>query len=116
MSLWNLIRDWFVQYIWGGALSNGDIIYSNVIGNAYIYNYDEGSYNDLMVTSWDYFSFKTPFDIVDGEIHYSTFVISFGDWLSTTSTIIVLILLLIAFGYLIVNLFKMFSNIFSLKR
>ena len=63
--LWNIIRDWFVQYIFGGVDSLGTT-----------YNLPIGEHLDN-------------FDTI------TTLNIGLGDWLSTTATIITLVLLII---------------------
>lgn len=110
MSLWNLIRDWFVQYIWGGVDSFDNTYGNNNIG--YVFSSTDEITQNTNVSSFFIPLVKSYEDNMGVYVDY----ICLGDWLSTTSTIIVLILTVVCLGYLIVNLFKMFSNIFSLKR
>lgn len=87
MSLWNLIRDFFVENIFGGTASSGTNYYFKV--NAY------NTTGQLQV-----------FEDLSGNVH-----LSLGDWLSDTFTIITLILLVI-FLYIFVKwIFKLFSGL-----
>ena len=86
--LWDIIRDWFVQYVWGGITST-NATFGGYIGSI---NNDLTKSNNLMLKI--------------GENS-----LSLGDWLSTTSTIIVLILMC-AFLFLVVRyLFRLTSGL-----
>ena len=104
MTLWNIIRDWFVEYVWGGVNSQGDYFTQNIIGEVFNVQ-NQGAEN---VDSYDFFIKLNGFSHVsDSNIDY----ISFGDWLSTTSTIIVLVLMC-AFLFLVVRyLFRLTSGL-----
>lgn len=95
--LWDIIRDWFVQYVWGGTNSVGTV-FGGTFGKFMVD--DGGSYyymDKLNNDAW----FKVG-------SHY----INFGDWASTTSTIIVLILLC-AFLFIVVRyMFRLCSGLF----
>lgn len=110
-SLWNLIRDWFVQYIWGGITSSGNIFYLNM-GN-FMYSTEDNmeTYNGFTESTY------IPINVADTNYMgggYQSYM-SIGDWLSTTSTIIVLVLLCVAFGFLVVGIFRLFSRMFALR-
>ena len=94
MMLWTIIRDWFVQYVFGGMDSSGTV-HSVFIGSAWAprdadftpvygeslwpwYGNAEGEYGTA-VCPW----------VEDGNLNPLT-GLSFSDWLSTTATIIVL--------------------------
>lgn len=100
MTLWRLIRDFFVENLFGGYLSSGRYI-SNSLGyglstNGYVELNTSNSFVDVGLT-------KNDGTIIKG--------ITFGDWLSTTFTIITLILLVI-FLYIFVKwIFKLFSGL-----
>ena len=64
MTLWNIIRDWFVVHVWGGVDSSNTLYNTNMI-------------NGTSNTSDNLFTI--------GNLN-----ISVGDWLSTTCTILVL--------------------------
>lgn len=85
MALWDIIRDFFVSTIFGGTSSNGTT-YNMTIGN---------STNTSSLV----------FDI-------NGLNINIGDWLSTTSTIFILILLCIGIGLVVRWLFKLTSGLF----
>ena len=86
--LWDIIRDWFVEYVWGGVTSN-NVTFGGYIGTI---NNNLSKSNNLMLKI--------------GENS-----LSLGDWLSTTSTIIVLVLMC-AFLFLVVRyLFRLTSGL-----
>ena len=98
MTLWNLIRDFFVENIFGGYLSNGTIISNNVIS---------GTNSAVNTTSNIQFSIPT---WLKGS---TEFKLSLGDWLSTSFTIITLILL-VFFLYIFVKwIFRIFAGLLS---
>ena len=87
MSLWDLIRDFFVVNIFGGSDSSGTTHYFKV--NAYNTTGQLQVYEDM-----------------SGNVH-----LSLSDWLSTTFTMITLILLVI-FLYIFVKwIFKLFAGL-----
>lgn len=88
--LWDIIRDWFVQYVWGGMDSNNDI-FGGGVG---------------FTNTKNAFTYTNELNIKIGENS-----LSLGDWLSTTSTIIVLVLMC-AFLFLVVRyLFRLTSGL-----
>ena len=104
MTLWNIIRDWFVQYVWGGVSSQGDYFSTNIIGT--VFNFENQSAES--VNTYDYFIKLNGFNHVsDSTIDY----ISFGDWLSTTSTIIVLVLMCVFLFLVVRYLFRLTSGL-----
>lgn len=107
--LWDIIRDFFVQYIFGGYLSNGDFYYG-MIGHANIYNVN-GSWVDSIDV--DTLVYTTNIGVVDGYSSNDSAFISLGDWLSTTFTIITLCLICFFFLKLTIYLFKMGANLFK---
>lgn len=88
MAIWNMIRDFLVQYIFGGVTSNGDT-FTGVVGD----NLDTSN--------------------VSFEIGNNT--INMGDWLSTTTTIIILCIFVIILFLLLKWLFKTISGLILLK-
>lgn len=85
MSLWDLVRDFFVAHVFGGYSSEG-VLYDFVI--------DENSFTS------DYL-----FEI--GNSTGASHSIAMGDWLSTTATIIsitIIVVLCCMFVYKIVKL------------
>lgn len=86
--LWDIIRDWFVQHVWGGITSS-NATFGGIIGSN---NNSIMKSNTFIFTIGDY-------------------KLSMGDWLSTTSTIIVLVLMC-AFLFLVVRyLFRLTSGL-----
>ena len=93
MMLWDIIRDWFVQNIFGGMDSQG-IVHSIFIGQGFnvadadtefmygdsFYPYGAG-YNEYSGYSFPWW---------DGDNFGPVTGLSLSDWLSTTATIIVL--------------------------
>lgn len=87
-TLWNIIRDFFVQYIFGGQTSNGTNFNANRLGNLYII--ENGSVNGNAIASTGKFGFffdNLGGNYMVGEAHW---FMPLGDWLSTTATIITL--------------------------
>lgn len=90
MTLWDIIRDFFVNNIFGGYNSSGNRIYQSM-----------GKSNGLA-----YYAHEVNI------IQFGDYSVNLADWLSTTATIITLILL-VAFLYLVVKyIFKVFSGLF----
>ena len=86
--LWDIIRDWFVEYVWGGVTST-NATYGGYIGTI---NNNLTKSNNLLLKIGENSSSR-------------------GDWLSTTSTIIVLVLMC-AFLFLVVrDLFRLTSGL-----
>ena len=90
MTLWNIIRDWFVVYIWGGVSSEGTSYATNVVG--------------------------TNLNSSDFTLEIGSLTLNLGDWLSTTSTILCLALLVYAVILFLIWLFKFVSGLLLLKR
>lgn len=88
MSLWNMLRDFLVQHIFGGTDSTGEV-YENVVAGS-------NSTSDITFT-------------IGGAS------VSLGDWLSTTTTIIVLILFVVLLFMLAKWLFKVVSGLVLLR-
>lgn len=89
--LWDLIRDFFVQHVFGGYLSNGDFINTML-----------SDYSNEEITWF----IPTGDDIVDVTTH-NGFAITLGDWLSTTATAIsitIIVVLCCMFIYKIIKL------------
>lgn len=105
MNLFTIIRDWYVQYVWGGCLSSGNQVNTGYFGRV-IYGSTEERipFSALFVKVDGYFTGK-------GEFQY----MHIGDWLSTTSTIITMIVMLICFAYFIRWIFKVSSNMLLLR-
>lgn len=99
MLLWNMIRDFYVNYIFGGIDSN----YNNNASNFMI---GYGKYPDgtgALKSSGIFF------DIGNG---YS---ITIGDWLSTTATVITLVVLVLVLFLFLRWLFKVVSGLILLR-
>lgn len=117
MTLWNIIRDFFVQYVFGGYNSNGDIFYDNFLGNVYMFDAEgnslsatpENTAEGLMVY------LKNTYCATGGSMSTELVYMSIGDWLSTTATIITLVGLFIAITLLIISLFKWIVRLVSLR-
>lgn len=93
--LWDLIRDFFVQHVFGGCDSGGSIF--NVSGGQlYSYLQENGTYEELSTNASDYM-----YKVSSNEY------CSLSDWLSTTATIIsitIIVVLCCMFVYRIVKL------------
>lgn len=104
MLIWDIIRDWFVMNIWGGYTS-AEVIYRPHIGN--ITQYENGEWFDSFLGDTTSLSF-----LISKENNYENFI-SLGDWLSTTSTIIVLVAISVALYFLVRYFFRMFAGLLS---
>lgn len=96
--IWDYIRDFFVQYIFGGYTSN-EVGYGGVIGQDYTTALDIG------------FNFGES----DSSGNFSAQLLTLGDWLSTTATIICMVLISICFILLVRWIFKAVASAFLLK-
>lgn len=106
MTLWNLIRDFFVKNIFGGLLSDGETFVDGCfIGLGYHNQNLDGApitTSSMMVNIGNYNDFTADIPLNS---------LSLGDWLSTTFTIITLVLLVI-FLYIFVKwIFKLFAGL-----
>lgn len=96
MAIWNLLRDFFVQYIFGGYTSTGEI-YSGVIGS------QQNTQNIFVAAD----------NIVDSSGNVVN--LSIGDYLSTTATIITLVVFVGILFLFLKWLFKVISGFILLK-
>ena len=106
--LFTLIRDWFVAYVWGGYSSTGTYyklpigrIFSTTGNNSWGYDLNSvvafnGNYDDRFLN-------------VNG-------VYGMADWLSTTSTIVVMIGLCIGLYFVVRWLFRLTSGLILLGK
>lgn len=109
MTLWNIIRDFFVKYVFGGMATGGEYYNNNLFGNGY-FMLPDGSLDDVVgVNANEVFIFE----YID--LGNYTVKISLADWLSTTATIITLVGLFIAITLLIISLFKWIVRLVSLR-
>lgn len=108
MMLWDLIRDFFVQFIFGGYSSSGDY-FGGLLGHIFISG-------NITNTDMDAYSSDvlTPIGnvLIEGELPDVGWL-SIGDWLSTTATIIILCLLIFVFIKITIWLFKQGANLFK---
>lgn len=103
MTLWNLIRDFFVQNIFGGWLSNNTKVNPNFVG--YI-----RAENSSATAGYSADTYVHVGDILNSNGSVVSYI-TLGDWLSTTFTIITLVLL-VFFLYIFVKwIFKLFAGL-----
>ena len=104
MLLWDIIRDWFVMNIWGGTSSEAYDYYTS-FGRVFIVGNGSETSNsvDLML----------PVKLFNGNYGSEVSYISIGDWLSTTSTIIVLIAICVGFFFLVRWLFRLTAGLIA---
>lgn len=101
--LWTILRDFFVQHIFGGTLSNGDNVVT-YFGRYYAtngLNYALDSKSGVVGQSY----------VIGGNV-FTGGGISIADWLSTTATIISLIFLVIVLALFVRWIFRLFSGLF----
>ena len=113
MTLWNIIRDFFVVYVFGGCDSSRVFHEGNFlgyVGNSAMSEEDYLSSSALMIKIDNA---VTNINISDNgtSTMVNDFYISFADWLSTTATIITLCLLVFVLYLLVRWIFRQFSNI-----
>lgn len=102
MMIWDIIRDWFVMNIWGGLASNYQS-YGGFVG--LFYNSSQGTDTGLTNDTF------VPVKVIASQSVRD--YISLGDWLSTTSTIIILIAVSVGLFYLTRYFFRMFAGLLA---
>lgn len=119
MLIWDIIRDWFVMNIWGGCTAGGDF-YSGHLGPFIqpVTNGGEANLNDNLTTSTQFIKVGSGLlpDIWDtgADLDFSgAYYMSLGDWLSTISTIIILVAVSVGLFFLVRYFFRMFSGLLS---
>lgn len=119
MILWDIVRNWFVEFVFGGTLSTGEIVNGAHMGTYYavgsdlVFNADTSSVftnQTYLPHGNDVYSY-TPFQYIDiaDETAYDV-VSNVGDWLSTTATIITLIALCLFLFLAVKWVFNVFRN------
>ena len=108
MLLWDIIRDWFVTNIWGGFTSQG-YNYGGSIGDIQYLDSDGNLVEDMLSSYGFGFPLGNIYNGADGGI--TTSYITLGDWLSTISTIIVLIALCFFFFLMVRWLFRLTAGL-----
>lgn len=106
-TLWNIIRDFFVRFVFGGSDSLGVNYNGFVIGRGV----DDTLNYYVLDTNTYYLSFNGFNDFNESSVNY----FAMGDWLSTTATIITLVALFIGITMLTIKLFKFVSNAISMR-
>lgn len=110
MLLWDIIRSWFVQYVFGGTLLDAEGNLQNFTPSAGFLSVYEGN------GEWfdEYFGSICDVQFVVGTrgdgMNYN---INLGDWLSTTATLIVLIAVCVGLFFLVRYFFRMFAGLLS---
>lgn len=112
MTLFNIIRDFFVMYVFGGITSDGQHGFGAVFGDL-LCDYQDGTLGTNQGYTTDTYV-KIDFLYWDTEYACPTYI-AFGDWLSTTATIITLVVLFVGISLLTIKLFKIVSNIIALR-
>lgn len=108
--LWDIIRDFIVQNITGGSLSDGTIISGGYLGHISVYDI-----NNELVDSGVYQT--TEYDVLKiGSSSDASVFINYADWLATTFTIISMCLIVVFAIWLVRWVFKAVSSAFLLRR
>lgn len=107
MSLWDLIRDFFVMHVFGGTTSNGSIYNANTTGNVSIYI--NGSRDDFYNTNLNELTYKVGTFTYDGEL--GDCYIGAGDWLSTTATAIAITIIVVLCCLFIYKIIKLIGGL-----
>lgn len=106
--LFTIIRDFFVQHVWGGTDSHFEV-FNSFIGSLVndTYEFDKGYLSQFYVPVGK--------NIVDAVGNKTNCYMAIGDWLSTTSTIITLVVILVCIAFFIRWIFKVCSNAILLR-
>lgn len=99
MPLWDFIRNWFVTNIWGGHYLTVEGYWMNEDKRFLVY----GTGNNVVAS--DYGVYTSDFKVL-GDM-------CLGDWLSTTSTILVLVAVCVGLFFLTRYFFRMFAGLIS---
>lgn len=106
--IWDYIRDFLVQYIFGGYDSNG-VGYGALLGRL-----DNTEYGEYYINTTDYLVLNNQFVSDGGEVT-GGFSMSLGDWLSTTATIIIMCLAVFLMIMLVRWVWRLVTSAFLLK-
>lgn len=106
VTLWNLLRDFFVEYIFGGINSVG-IMFKGRIGA--LVTFDGTSTTSINPAS------STDLLLNVGTFGGKDYAVSLGDWLSTSCTVVTLVAFVIILFLLLKWLFKVISGFILLK-
>lgn len=101
--MWDLIRDFFVQYIFGGMDSTGEL-FMGAIG--------QGDYNEGVGVLPGYYD-----TIYNTDLHFEIggISISLADWLSTTATICVMVLICVFLYMILRYAFRLTAGLMSMR-
>lgn len=103
MLLWDIIRDWFVQYVFGGFTS---------VGQPYGGRLGQFMLSGGNATSYRCYNIYFPINMITSS-NEQVIGVSVGDWLSTTATLIVMISVCVALWFLVRYFFRMFAGLIS---
>lgn len=117
MTLWNIIRDFFVMYLFGGHNSSGEFIGGNFLGSVTsVPSGADGSFGGPTSTTEFWLHLPNTFDEINGSFAGNDIVfITMADYLSTTATIIVMVLLCFLLVKLAIWIFKLGANLIRLR-
>lgn len=104
MMLWDIIRDFFVQYVFGGMTSD----FRSFAG--YVGNVTSIENGDVSLTTDTLALPMGGFEAMNSELFGYIYL---GDWLSTTATIFVLVLLCVCAGLFVRWMFKWIGGCLS---
>lgn len=110
--LWNIIRDFIVEHITGGTTSNFQF-YNPSLGEFYIMK--DGYVDDVLFSGTGATYVSTNFFLEDVGMTEPVAYMSIGDWLATTITAIIMVLLVVFAVWLVRWIFKAVSSAFLLK-
>lgn len=104
--LWDIIRDFIVEHLTGGVTSSGNFYYCTLANTDIFVN---GVYD-----STEPLDSSTPFINLEGVGNIS-YGFGLGDWLATTITAVIIVLLVVFAVWLVRWIFKAVSSAFLLK-
>lgn len=97
--LWDAIRDFFVQHIFGGYSSN-DVLYSTLLGRTYDFEAEEA-----------YDSYLNDFAFTFNDSYGAKLSLGLADWLSTTATIITITIIVILCALFVYKIIKLIGGL-----
>ena len=102
--LWDVIRDFFVQNVFGGYDSTGSAYFTNF-----------GHFQTFIDGTRDDYAFYNGTELITEMFSFegTNYYINISDWLSTIATLTTLILLVIVLALFVRWVFRMFSGLLS---
>lgn len=102
--LWDLIRDFFVQHVFGGVMSDGRF-FGGIVGN--LFDVVDGQVDDNYVDTANVIHYKVGSNgSFNGDIY-----MSLNDWLSTTATAISITIIVVLCCLMIYKIVRLIGGL-----